>query len=186
MHARRDAMPAGSGATSGFQDRFRRLLGKAASKAFRAYGFAECLSEAWTAAGVEVEAGERATVLAAWGTGAARGPSSPPRFSMRVGESGFAIQGACNTHSIVAPRAGSLEVAIDPPAGRQDPPFAMEGPWPMPAPAIIVAIVWRESALRGLRYVANAGDVDGLVRNEIGRLCNPAGFRAARSRPGRD
>lgn len=169
-------MPTLGEAATEFSERFRHLLGRTAPEAIKAYGFVRCQAAGWVRAGVAMEAGDRATALAAWPAEAVPVSRPPLQLSMRVGMRGVALQGRCNTHSIVAPGSGPLEVLIDMPARAQD-------YHPAPPAAMVVAIVWRASALRGLRFVANAGDVDGLVRDEINRLCNPA---AAPATPARD
>lgn len=178
MTAPYDAMVAGGEPAAGFRERITRLLRKAPTDCFKAYGFAQCTPATWIFAGVDIRAGDRATALAARPTDAGHHFSPPPRLSMRVGPRGSIIQGARNTHSIVASGNGPLEVSVDVPARRQVPKAGPGNGGPPPAPTAIVAIVWRESALRGLRALANYGDVDGLVRDEINRLCNPAEARA--------
>jgi hypothetical protein len=152
----------------GFRERFTRLLRRSAPGAFSACGFTECRGGRWAFAGVALEAGDRATALAAWpGIGNAE-HEFPVQLSMRVGPQSIAAHGTQHTLSIVAPRGGPLEVAIN---------ATEEHPEALPMTVVVAAVVWRASALRGLRYLASAGDVDGLVRDEIQRLCNPAGTR---------
>lgn len=177
MPAPYDAMVAGDEPAAEFRERITRLLRKVSTDCFKAYGFAHCAPATWIFAGVDIRAGDRATALAAWPTDAAPLFSSPPRLAMRVGGRGSIIQGARNTHSIVASGNGPLEVSIDVPPPRQALEAGPVNGSPPPAAAVIVAVVWRESALRGLRALANYGDVDGLVREEINRLCNPAAAR---------
>lgn len=178
-----DAMHAGDEPAAEFRERITRLLRKASTNCFKAYGFAQCPPATWVFAGVDIRVGDRTTALAAWSTNAAPNFSSPPRLSMRVGPRGSIIQAARNTHSIVASGNGPLEVSIDVPAPQQLREAGPGNGGPRLAAAGIIAIVWRESALRGLRSLANSGDVDGLVREEINRLCNPAGTRTPAPAP---
>jgi hypothetical protein len=180
MFAQGLALTAGSDPAAELRARFTRLLARAAPEAFKAYGFVECRPAEWNFAGVTVEAGDRATAMAALFAGGlpVRIPSA--RLCMRVEPDGATIDARGGTHSIVAARAGRVEVSIQVPvSGEHAPgrlPCAEEKDFARPV-AFIVTVVWRTSALRGLRYLASAGDVDGLVRDEIHRLCNPAAGR---------
>jgi hypothetical protein len=171
MQAMREAVP---DVAAEFRERFLRLLARTPAAAFKRHGFAVCRPGDWVFAGVEVEAGDRATAMAA-----PLDAPGPLQVRLRLGPDGTAIHGARNTHSLVAPRAGALEVAIQLAASPNLQP-AVNDPGLSPA-AIVVAIVWKESALRGLRHLAGAGDVQGLVRDEINRLCNPAEDYVARN-----
>jgi hypothetical protein len=185
MSACRFAASAGGESAAEFRERFMRLFRKTMPETIKAYGFTECMPAAWTFAGVELGEGDRATALAALLMDGTPVHPSPAWLCMRVGPHGTVIQGTGHTHSIVAPRAGPMEVAMHVPAPRRPLPAHRsdtEEHHSAPVVAAIVAIVWRESALRGLRDLASAGDVDGLVRIEINRLCNPAEGRAALDR----
>jgi hypothetical protein len=171
MQAMRNAVP---DVAAEFRERFMRLLARTPAGVFKRYGFAVCRPGDWAFAGVEIEAGDRATAMAA-----PVDAPGPLQVRLRVGPDGTVMHGARNTHSLVASRAGALEVAIHLPSSPLLQP-AMDDPGPAPA-AIVLAIIWRESALRGLRHLASAGDVQGLVRDEINRLCNPAEDYVARN-----
>lgn len=151
------------------RQRFDRLMARTRPDAVKAYAVVEYRSDGWAGAGVEVQAGDRATAMVAFPGMPARPPSA--RLHMRVGTDGTPVDARGRTHSIVASRTGAIEVALDAPSGN-----ALAGS------AVILTIVWQESALRGLRYVAGAGDIDGLVREEIHRLCDPADAQAAAQR----
>lgn len=160
------AFPAGIDPAAELRQRFARLMARTRPGAYKAHAVVEYQSGGWTGAGVEVQVGDRATALVAFPGMLARQPSV--RLHMRVGADGTPVDAKGRTHSIVASRRGAVEVALDVPPGN-----ALAGS------VVILTIVWQESALRGLRYVAGAGDIDGLVREEIHRLCDPADAQAA-------
>jgi hypothetical protein len=117
---------------------------------------------AWKPTGLQVRPGHRATALAA------RGSTGFPVL-LRVGDAGEILCGGLHTHSIVAAAHGELQVAVRAPPA----PPAGDG-----GHISVAAIRWTRPPLECLRCVVDAGDVLGLVRCEIERLCEPARARA--------
>jgi hypothetical protein len=126
----------------------------------------------WADTGLELDRGERATVLAhAVLRAAATLPACGFQVLMQIGQAGPVLAGGGRTHSVIASRPGALRFAV-----------RLEEDGGTPPPGVsMVAIRWRTPALQGLRALANGGDVAGLVRTEIGRLCNPRAVSAQRA-----
>jgi hypothetical protein len=193
-----DAAQRGDAAIAGFvlspeefRDRFSRLLNKAPDGVIRECHFVDCAAEhaCWTTTGIELEAGARMTAMMVCHTGASWIPGAWSarriQFRARVGSTEMIFHSGRNTHSFVAPESGKLHVAIWPPDDDSPDPTSR-----IPSAddctraglTISMAIIkWKESSLRGLRYLASIGDVQGLVRTEIERLCDPVD--AAEGRP---
>ncbi|HWA13755.1 MAG TPA: hypothetical protein VHA15_11730 [Burkholderiales bacterium] len=145
-----------------FAERFTRLLAKAP----RGIVDQHCIvalqaGEAWEWTGMKVRPGHRATALAA-------GDCAGLHVLLRVGACGETLSGGWPTHSILAATHGELQVAARVPQSS------------MPAGRCIsvAAIRWTRPPLECLRGVLDAGDVQGLLRCEIERLCEPARSRA--------
>lgn len=166
-----------------FRDRFVRLFRKAPAGLVEDYRFVElpAVFLRWTPTGLALEAGNRATAMALCRVEAPQRPGIGPQAFfqtwMRLGPTGTIFCGGRNTHSLAAPKAGELHVAVFMP-GEKSARQAGTGEPSADRSRIagiisIVAVRWKEAPLRSLRYLADAGDVRGLVRAEIGRLCNP-------------
>jgi hypothetical protein len=161
-----------------FQARFLRLFSRAPAGLVRDHRFL-ALAPAradWADTGLELHPGDRATVLALAGLHAAAIAGHRFQAMMRVGPAGPVFCGGGPTHSILASKPGTLHFSASP----------IEDGGVAPASLSLVAVRWRTPALEGLRSLANGGDVGGLVREEIGRLCDPRDASALRSaRPAR-
>lgn len=148
-----------------FKERFTRLFAKVPRGVVEDYRFVELPAvAAWVNTGLLLGPGQRATALALAG-------GKAPAFQawLRMDASGEALSGGRHTHSIVTAKAGALHMSAR---------MANDAPGLPAMEAIsVVAIRWTKAPLRCLRYVAGAGDVEGLVRSEIERLCNPAALR---------
>lgn len=165
-----------------FRDRFVRLFRKVPVGLVEDYRFVElpAVFLHWTPTGLPLEAGSRATAMALCRVEVPRRPGIRPeaffQTRLRLGSTGTIFCGGRNTHSLVAPRAGELHVAVCLPgedSAQQNPGAPAADRNRIAGIISIVAVRWKDAPLRSLRYLANAGDVQGLVRAEIWRLCNP-------------
>lgn len=150
-----------------FQGRFLRLFSRAPAGLVQDHRFLELApaSADWVDTGLALHPGDRATLLALGHTRASTAfPEIRFQALLRVGLSGPVFSGGSPTHSIVASKPGTLQFALSLLDDRSLPPGRVSG----------VAIRWRTPALKGLRHLANGGDVGGLVCKEIVRLCDPA------------
>lgn len=166
-----------------FRDQFSRLLKKAPDGVVGEYHFVDCPADraCWTKTGIELEAGARVTTMAICHLNESRKSGACAgmlfQLGMRVGSTEMIFHGGRNTRSFVTPESGKLHVAVCPPADSSAERARLTMPVEDGSHAgetiSIVAIRWKDSSLRGLRHLANIGDVQGLVRTEIDRLCNP-------------
>jgi hypothetical protein len=145
-----------------FAERFTRLLAKAP----RGIVDQHCVvalgaGEAWAMTGMKLQPGHRATALAA-------GEGTGLHVLLRVGASGEILSGGLHTHSILAATHGELQVAARAPRTSTRAGGCIS----------VAAIRWTRPPLECLRCVLDAGDVQGLLRCEIERLCEPARGRA--------
>ncbi|MBI3529130.1 MAG: hypothetical protein HY067_14320 [Betaproteobacteria bacterium] len=166
-----------------FRNRLTRLFKKAPDGVVKECCFLDFPASRppWYQTDMGVQAGDRVTTMAIARTYLSRAPDawigSHFQLWMRVGAKGAILRGTGNTHSFVAMESGELRLASYFPdessdqAGRLA--TLLEICSQVTGDLSIVVVRWNGSSLRGLRALANFGDVQGLVRTEINRLCNP-------------
>lgn len=162
-----------------FRDRFAELLQRAPRALIRRHAFLALPagSSGWLDTGVEVPAGEAVTLfttarpgrsrdavehldpdLAFWRRIAAEAEARRGVWH-RIGTEGDPRRGARASATVVAPRAGPLQLATSPAEDYQPPPVDR----------LVLVVHWAGDPVEGLQALRAASGVEGILDSEIAR-----------------
>lgn len=164
-----------------FQAQFEALLDGVADQ-LRDHAFFRLPSDAppWFDSGIDLDAGERITAFVAGKTrlkGTDLWFGADFQVWFRIGPAGEAFRGTRASHSFSPERPGRLYLATYFPGewASRDGKLAVppEAYGQAEGELAVLVLRWRGEPLEGLRRLAEAGDVAGLVAAEIDRLSHP-------------
>jgi hypothetical protein len=165
-----------------FKSRFRELLDNVAKNVICERHFFELPSEQkpWQDTGLDIEEGDNITSFAAGQTVFKDLPITlEPSFQLwfRIGRNGEIFRGTRNSHSFTAEQSGRLYLASYFPGEWSTKTGDLVTPDEVYEAVTgnlnVLLIRWRGNHLDGLKTLAETGDVDNMIAQEINRLVSP-------------